>query len=53
MDFLKYFSYYSQKMMISPYYFGRIVCFQLAKLPHTGVPKKKDEFIAPLFIGGF
>jgi hypothetical protein len=22
MDFLKYFSYYSQKMMISPYYFG-------------------------------
>jgi hypothetical protein len=25
MDFLKYFSYYSQKMMISPYYFGRPV----------------------------
>jgi hypothetical protein len=22
MDFLKYFSYYSPKMMISPYYFG-------------------------------
>jgi hypothetical protein len=22
MDFFKYFSYYSQKMMISPYYFG-------------------------------
>jgi hypothetical protein len=22
MDFLKYFSYYSQKVMISPYYFG-------------------------------
>jgi hypothetical protein len=36
MDLKKYFSYYSQKMMISPYYFGPPVLID----PVEGLPKK-------------
>jgi hypothetical protein len=45
MDFLKYFSYHSQKMMISPYYFGPPVlidpvCNSLVKLENIQMSRK-------------